>query len=113
MDASGPHVVYRGCLSQHITSQLALRIGFLTARPLALVLPSAVDGQHPEPGVGQGFEHRDEVLLAAGVSGQQEGGRVRPGGRCGVQHGEVAALGVQHAGSGAGGGVNVGGRLMG
>lgn len=89
-------------LGQHVARQLALGVTFLTVRPLRFVLPPAVHGNHPVARRAQRFQQRDEVLLAAGVPGQQQGGGPCRGTRYGVQDGEVAALGAKDTGAGTG-----------
>ncbi|GDY76891.1 hypothetical protein SAV31267_063760 [Streptomyces avermitilis] len=54
----------------------------------------------------------DEVLLAAGESGQQQSGSPERADRRRVEHGEVTASGGEMVRADARGGAKVGGRLM-
>src|SRR5262249_42850373 len=80
-------------LGQRVEGELALCVRRLVARALCLVLPPSVDGDGAVARVGQGPEQREEVLLAAGESRQQQ--RRAPTGLARVEDGELPALGGQ------------------
>jgi hypothetical protein len=48
-----------------------------------LVLAAHVDRHHPAAGAGEGLQHRQEVLLAAGVARHQQGGTALGNARAG------------------------------
>ena len=69
-----------GLLAQHagdgddVGTELGHRVGGRVVRAGRLVLSALVEGDDAVPGLGERGEQRREVLLAAGVAGDQEGG---------------------------------------